>query len=173
MAFLNSWSRGENELSNFIKAELTPIQFFLLKNYYHPTKWWMEATCHFLVISRNTYLIWAAIMAKANGTVIKVQPSIQLILQWSLHSVKTKIFFFSDDDIIFFRLPDTFFFNTVAPGYQNQSLYRQVGFKLRDNLFLFLLLKSLYNYIIEMQDRATGLMSEFSFATQNFSNFRK
>ena len=76
------------------------------------------------------------------------------------------ISFFSD-----YQIP--FFFNTVAPGYQNQSLYRQVGFKLRDNLFLFLLLKSLYNYIIEMQDRATGLMSEFSFATQNFSNFRK
>ena len=82
--------------------------------------------------------------------------------------------FFSDDDI-FFRLPDTFFFLIPWPqGTKTRVwLYRQVGFKLRDNLFLFLLLKSLYNYNIEMQDRATGLMSEFGFATQNFSNFRK
>lgn len=126
--FLNSWSGGENELSNFIKAEVTPIQFFLLKNYYHPTKWWMEATCHFLVISRNTYLIWAAIMAKANGIVIKVQPSIQLILQWRLHSVKTKIFFqmmiafFSDYQILFF-----FFLIPWPLGYQNRSLTVQAS----------------------------------------------
>ena len=114
MAFLNSWSGGENKLSNCIKAEVTPIQFFLLKNYYHPTKGEWSQFAVFWCSQGILTFPWAAIMAKANGIVIKVQPSIQLILQWNLCSVKTK--FISDDHIIFFKLPDTFFFlNTVAP----------------------------------------------------------